>query len=86
MLVIPVRNLEEFDKFNEGEVRSFTYVKLTYLQTRLNTDLMLLSNPDLLEEMGADKAKLLKEAKNLLQITQMVEIPEPVSEKKRRLF
>ena len=84
--MIPVRNLEEFDKFNEGEVRSFTYVKLTYLQTRLNTDLMLLSNPDLLEEMGADKAKLLKEAKNLLQITQMVEIPEPVSEKKRRLF
>ncbi len=89
--MFPKKNIQKFIESNPApgltyNEQTHNLDRLIYLQTRLNTDLMLLSNPAILKVMGADKTKLLKEAKDLLNITQMVEIPEPVSEKKRKLF
>ena len=59
------------------------YSFLSFCQGRINSNLLLLSNPDLIQQFGLDKYRIIQETKRLFAIVNQVEIPETVAEKRK---
>ena len=57
-------------------------IYITFIQSRINTNLILINNPDLLQMFGLECYELIEETKKLFQIASYVEIPDVVPEKR----
>lgn len=81
--MIPKQNIAEFKKMNT-DLGEDGYIQ--YIETRLNNRLLLLSNPELMRQLGLDRKSVVGEAKALLNISDYIEIPEIIakSELQRR--
>ncbi len=82
------RATEEFKKSTKGInwESSATPKIVEYWQLRLNNNLILLSNPNLINALGIDPTGLLEETKVLLEYNKLVPIPDisktPMQERK----
>lgn len=86
--MFPSRNLNEFENENNGGVfgTSLDEIYITFVQSRINTNLMLINNPNLIEQFGLNFNEIVEETKRLLKISSYVKIPDTVPEKKDRRF
>ena len=85
--MFPDKNLDECDKVNKhnsiiGPTFGIETEYVTFVQSRINTNLLLMSNPNLIKELGLDYEKILEETRNLFQVASYVEIPDPVKERR----
>lgn len=85
----PVNNCDEFFHANTSEERVTNFENLerlayaNFIQTRLNTNLLLLKSSALSEHLEYDIDDLIDETKKLAALSRCIDIPELVSEKKR---
>ena len=88
--MFPEKNIKEFLKSNyEGNFfgpnpDNTNEIYACFIQEKINTNLELLSNPDLIQKFDLDYDDIFAETKKLLKISNFIEIPDFVEEKKRR--
>ncbi|MBR4230622.1 MAG: hypothetical protein IKR74_00470 [Bacilli bacterium] len=85
----PGKNIDRFieencDSFYGRRPENSDTDYMTFMQTRLNTNLLLLSNPELIASFGLSYEQIVEETKNLFAVTKYVKIPEVVPEKKSK--
>ena len=86
----PEKNINAFRKANQkGDFFGSNPYNLNetyacFIQAKINTNLELLTNPDLIRQFDFDYDDILAETKNLFKISNCYEIPDFVDEKKRR--
>lgn len=74
-------NYDEFWASNEG-MPKYALDYVTYVETRLGTNISLLNNPALMAELDISRRDLLEETKKLLEVSKRVKIPEIVEKRK----
>ena len=79
------KNVENFLKahrYTIGFEKTLAYFQL--IQTRLNTNLLLLKDKELMEKFSVSERELLTETENLLKLSKLMSIPQYDSEPKKK--
>ena len=85
----PEKNIKAFRKANyKGDFfgsnpYNLNEIYACFIQEKINTNLKLLSNPDLIQKFDLDYDDIFAETKKLLKISNFIEIPDFVEEKRR---
>ena len=88
--MFPEKNIKAFRKANFKDdffgynPYNLNEIYACFIQGKINTNLMLLSNPDLIRQFDLDYDDIVAETKKLIKISKYIEIPDFVEEKRRR--
>lgn len=87
----PSKNMDEFLGANaSGAIPLFDKddyldnIYICFIQSRINTNLLLINNPNLIEQFGLNLDEIVNETKKLFEISSYIKIPDTVPERKNR--